>query len=240
MGLELSTISPQGLTPSKKASTHSSSISSSITSSSSLKAESPVISKKPRSPKCLLTVQFQWNGNASEVFLTGSFAKWATQFIMIETQKNQFEITLNLPPGEYEYKYIVDGEWKVDESRPVISNKKGEENNYLLVIDNNPLTDIHKKNSISTTISEKSFTQKPIKCPSVLTKGIRSAIEEKSYNENKPYAIISNAEMHTTLNHLRVKKAKDDKVICVSSAIRYRQKAVTICYYKPNRQIKKE
>ena len=128
MGLELSTISPQGLTPSKKASTHSSSISSSITSSSSLKAERPVISKKPRSPKCLLTVQFQWNGNASEVFLTGSFAKWATQFIMIETQKNQFEITLNLPPGEYEYKYIVDGEWKVDESRPVISNKKGEEN----------------------------------------------------------------------------------------------------------------
>lgn len=231
MGLSLSTIGPKSPTLPHKASTHSSSIS---TSSSSLKAESPIISKKPHCPKCLVTVQFQWNGRASEVFLTGSFAKWATQFIMIETQKNQFEITLNLPPGEYEYKFIVDGEWKVDESRPLIADKKGEENNYLLVVDNSDI--IHKKNNIS----ERTFTQKPIKCPSVLTKAIRSVIKEKSYNENKPYAIISNAEMHTALNHLQIKNAKDEKVLCVSSAIRYRQKEVTICYYKPNRQIKKE
>lgn len=240
MGLSLSTSSATESSIPTKGSGHSSSISSSITSSSSLKAESPVISKKPHSPKCLITVQFQWNGNANEVFLTGSFAKWSTQFIMIETQKNQFEISLNLPPGEYEYKYIVDGEWKVDDSRPLITNKKGEENNYLLVIDNNPLTlsDKHKKTSISN-ISESTFTQKPIKCPSVFTKSIRSVIKETIYNENKPYAIISNAEIHTTLNHLHTKQnVIGDKVLCVSSSIRYRQKEVTIRYYKPNRQIK--
>lgn len=76
---------------------------------------------------------------------------------MIETQQNHFEISLNLPQGEYEYKYIVDGESKVDKSRPLISNQKGEENNYLLVIDNNAFTLSDKKTSISI-ISESTFT----------------------------------------------------------------------------------
>ena len=157
MGQSLSSSSTTVSNLPHKASTHSSSISSSITSSSSLKAESPVIFKQPNSPKCLLTVQFHWNGKAKEVFLTGSFAKWSTQFIMIETQQNHFEISLNLPQGEYEYKYIVDGESKVDKSRPLISNKKGEENNYLLVIDNNAFTLSDKKTSVSN-ISESTFT----------------------------------------------------------------------------------
>lgn len=156
MGQSLSSSSTTVSNLPHKASTHSSSISSSITSSSSLKAESPVIFKQPNS-QCLLTVQFHWNGKAKEVFLTGSFAKWSTQFIMIETQQNHFEISLNLPQGEYEYKYIVDGESKVDKSRPLISNKKGEENNYLLVIDNNAFTLSDKKTSISI-ISESTFT----------------------------------------------------------------------------------
>ena len=156
MGQSLSSSSTTVSNLPHKASTHSSSISSSITSSSSLKAESPVIFKQPNS-QCLLTVQFHWNGKAKEVFLTGSFAKWSTQFIMIETQQNHFEISLNLPQGEYEYKYIVDGESKVDKSQPLISNKKGEENNYLLVIDNNAFTLSDKKTSISI-ISESTFT----------------------------------------------------------------------------------
>ena len=213
MGQSLSSSSTTVSNLPHKASTHSSSISSSITSSSSLKAESPVIFKQPNSPKCLLTVQFHWNGKAKEVFLTGSFAKWSTQFIMIETQQNHFEISLNLPQGEYEYKYIVDGESKVDKSRPLISNKKGEENNYLLVIDNNAFTLSDKKTSISN-ISESTFTKKPIKCPSMFTKTIRSVIKDKSCNENKPYSIINNLLLHTTLNHLQIQqKVNNDKII---------------------------
>lgn len=240
MGQSLSSSSTTVSNLPHKASTHSSSISSSITSSSSLKAESPVILKKPNSPKTLLTVQFQWNGNAKEVFLTGSFAKWSTHFIMIETQKNHFEISLNLPPGQYEYKYIVDGESKVDKSRPLISNKKGEENNYLLVIDNNAFTlSEQNKKSFITKISESTFTQKPIKCPSIFTMKIRSVKKDKSCNENKTYSMINNMELHTTLNHIQTQQnVKNDKIICVSSSIRYRHKEVTICYYKPNLQIK--
>ena len=240
MGQSLSSSSTTVSNLPHKASTHSSSISSSITSSSSLKAESPVILKKPNSPKTLLTVQFQWNGNAKEVFLTGSFAKWSTHFIMIETQKNHFKISLNLPPGQYEYKYIVDGESKVDTSRPLISNKKGEENNYLLVIDNNAFTlSEQNKNTSISKISESTFTQKPIKCPSIFTMKIRSVKKDKSCNENKTYSMINNMELHTTLNHIQTQQnVTNDKIICVSSSIRYRHKEVTICYYKPNLQIK--
>ena len=111
MGLTLSkTNSTQNsstkLPPSKNK--NSSSISSSITSPSSVQLESPVHNQKMHPLKTMETIEFQWAGKAKEVFLTGSFSKWSTQFVMFETQKGKFEITLNLPPGEYEYKYLVD------------------------------------------------------------------------------------------------------------------------------------
>lgn len=51
--------------------------------------------------------------------------------------------------------------------------------------------------------------------------------------------MINNMELHTTLNHIQTQQnVTNDKIICVSSSIRYRHKEVTICYYKPNLQIK--
>ncbi|GJP46218.1 hypothetical protein CLOM_g5526, partial [Closterium sp. NIES-68] len=43
-----------------------------------------------------------------------------------------------LPPGYHQYKFIVDGEWRHDESQPFMPDPLGNVNNWLLVRDSDP------------------------------------------------------------------------------------------------------
>lgn len=248
MGLTLSkTNSTQNsstkLPPSKNK--NSSSISSSITSSSSVQLESPVHNQKMHPPKTMETIEFQWAGKAKEVFLTGSFSKWSTQFVMFETQKGKFEITLNLLPGEYEYKYLVDGVWKVDDIRPVLTDNKGKEKNYLLVTSTNPL-EISKltfpkinKSKTAKSKEEKIYfdiniKSKPTKCPSSFNRDIINKKSNCFLNENMACMNFDNTHLYTTLNHFyRPEFVNNKRCIKLSSGLRVNQKFVTFCYYKP-------
>lgn len=69
-------------------------------------------------------IRFTWTGLASRsVFLAGSFNAWRAPIAMTSIQKNEksecstWECVLRLSVGEYRYKYVVDGEWVVDQSR---------------------------------------------------------------------------------------------------------------------------
>ncbi|MFT5126569.1 MAG: 1,4-alpha-glucan branching enzyme [Rhodothermales bacterium] len=54
----------------------------------------------------------------SQVFLTGSFNEWsATKKELKDSEDGLFTGYLFLKPGSYEYKFIVDGEWRVDSER---------------------------------------------------------------------------------------------------------------------------
>jgi hypothetical protein len=50
--------------------------------------------------------------NAREVKLVGDFTNWETTSIALEKNKNgTWQTTVELEPGEYSYRYLVDGEW---------------------------------------------------------------------------------------------------------------------------------
>jgi len=49
---------------------------------------------------------------AGKAFLAGDFTDW--QPVAMRKQKDMCSITLSLPPGTYQYKFIVDGEWILD------------------------------------------------------------------------------------------------------------------------------
>lgn len=51
----------------------------------------------------------QTHGGQS-VYVTGSFNSWQGKLAMQKNQ-NEFTLFLNIPPGKYYYKFIVDGEW---------------------------------------------------------------------------------------------------------------------------------
>jgi hypothetical protein len=72
--------------------------------------------------------------NAKEVILSGTFNNWNEKdFKMVKTG-NEWKLTLQLPAGIYEYKFIVDGEWITDpENNFKVPNPHQTYNSILLV-----------------------------------------------------------------------------------------------------------
>ncbi|KAL8161539.1 hypothetical protein V2J09_013028 [Rumex salicifolius] len=91
-----------------------------------------MITDSHKAVQLLRTTCVVWPNSASEVLLTGSFDGWATQRKMVKSSNGVFSLSLRLYPGRYEFKFIVDGVWKVDPLRPTINNN-GNENNQLII-----------------------------------------------------------------------------------------------------------
>ena len=52
---------------------------------------------------------------AKRVFVAGSFNEWDPKTTPLEERSaGRWETTLSLPPGRYEYKFVVDGQWTHD------------------------------------------------------------------------------------------------------------------------------
>lgn len=56
--------------------------------------------------------------NAKKVILTGSFNNWDEDDIEMMKVNGGWELRCDLPPGIYEYKFIVDGAWTDDPDNP--------------------------------------------------------------------------------------------------------------------------
>lgn len=54
-----------------------------------------------------------FNPDAAHVFVAGSFNHWEPRTLPMERDATgNWSVTLSLPPGEYHYRLIVDGEWR--------------------------------------------------------------------------------------------------------------------------------
>ncbi|KAL5553971.1 hypothetical protein UlMin_041372 [Ulmus minor] len=90
------------------------------------------IDEAHRALRLLRSTCIVWPNAASEVLLTGSFDGWISQRKMERSSKGVFSLCLQLYPGKYEIKFIVDGKWQVDPLRPIVKNN-GYENNLLVI-----------------------------------------------------------------------------------------------------------
>ncbi|KAG7266324.1 hypothetical protein CRUP_038475, partial [Coryphaenoides rupestris] len=75
---------------------------------------------------------FRWTGDGKEVFLSGSFNNWTNKIPLIRSQNN-FVAIVDLPEGEHQYKFYVDGQWTHDPTEPVVTNQLGTVNNLIQV-----------------------------------------------------------------------------------------------------------
>lgn len=67
--------------------------------------------------RATFAVRFRWQGSDAEsVYLAGSFNGWGLPVAMTRVA-DAWECVLRLDVGEYWYKFVVDGEWKVDKTR---------------------------------------------------------------------------------------------------------------------------
>lgn len=78
---------------------------------------------------------FKLNGyqNARKVILAGDFNNWnEEQFIMKRTEDG-WELPYVLAPGNYQYKFIVDGQWITDPANPHVASLQGHINSVISV-----------------------------------------------------------------------------------------------------------
>jgi 1,4-alpha-glucan branching enzyme len=72
---------------------------------------------------------------AREVFVAGDFNGWNTQSHRLKKSFNgKWQLGMNLTPGRYEYRFLVDGQWLNDQKcRDLSPNPYGSENCVLIV-----------------------------------------------------------------------------------------------------------
>ena len=77
--------------------------------------------------KSQVTFVFQPANGCQRVALVGSFNDWAPEACSMARQKDgSFRKKLSLQPGEYRYRFLVDGEWITDpQADSVVPNAFG-------------------------------------------------------------------------------------------------------------------
>ncbi|MCO5571900.1 hypothetical protein L7F22_025649 [Adiantum nelumboides] len=83
--------------------------------------------------RTLRTARIVWPNPGREVFLAGSYDGWASWKRMEKSSAGVFVTTIQLYPGQYQIKFIVDGVWTVDPNRPR-AWENGFENNVLTIV----------------------------------------------------------------------------------------------------------
>jgi hypothetical protein len=84
------------------------------------------------------SILFRLNGfpNAKNVILTGNFNAWNTGELFMEKVTGGWQIYYVLGPGNYEYKFIVDGKWITDPANPNTTGSGETQNSFLALKSN--------------------------------------------------------------------------------------------------------
>jgi len=73
---------------------------------------------------------------AKEVLLVGDFTSWQAKPLIMDRMKPRsrtFAAAVSLPPGTYQYKFIVDGEWMTDPNADSVPNDFGTQNSVVTI-----------------------------------------------------------------------------------------------------------
>lgn len=75
--------------------------------------------------------------DAKEVILMGDFNKWNSKKHSMQKDENgMWSKAVLIPPGNYEYKFLVDGKWKEDpQNDRICQNRFGTYNNVFSLIE---------------------------------------------------------------------------------------------------------
>lgn len=113
--------------------------------SGSNEASIPPVAAAPQRVTLIPTV-LQWTHGGRQVYVTGTFNNWAERIPMRESRAD-FTVCLNLPVGTFQYKFIVDNEWRFSPSQPLVQDAQGNVNNCITVLDEEVCALLHEGGS---------------------------------------------------------------------------------------------
>ena len=82
-----------------------------------------------------MTFQLKGFETAAEVNLAGDFNSWSRRSIKMIKNGNVWTGEVELEPGKYEYKFVVDGKWVTDPDNPKKSGYGAVQNSVIIVED---------------------------------------------------------------------------------------------------------
>uniref|UniRef100_A0A3B3QP49 5'-AMP-activated protein kinase subunit beta-1 n=1 Tax=Paramormyrops kingsleyae TaxID=1676925 RepID=A0A3B3QP49_9TELE len=169
-----------------------------------------------RGPTQARPTVFRWTGTGKEVFLSGSFNNWANK-IPLNKSQNNFVAIVDLPEGEHQYKFYVDGQWTHDPKEPVVTNHLGTVNNVIqvkktdfevfdaLMVDSQKCSDISELSSSPPgPYQQEAYVSKPeekFKSPPILPPHLLQVILNKDTGISCDPALLPEPN-HVMLNHL--------------------------------------
>ncbi|XP_044758741.1 5'-AMP-activated protein kinase subunit beta-1 [Coccinella septempunctata] len=184
---------------------------------------------------------FRWEGGGKDVYITGTFSEWKAIPMVKSHLGLDFVTIIDLPEGEHQYKFFVDGEWKNDPSNKTVEDPSGIKNNLISVkkSDFEVFEALDKDQEGSENDAQKEFSQeipanKPwekFNEPPVLPPHLLQVILNKDTPLSCEPTLLPEPN-HVMLNHLYALSIKDG-VMVLSATHRYRKKYVTTLLYKP-------
>ncbi|XP_068246980.1 5'-AMP-activated protein kinase subunit beta-1-like [Palaemon carinicauda] len=203
--------------------------------------------------KKMLPFVIKWAGGGQKVAIAGTFNEWQ-QIPMVKSEKD-FIAIVDLPEGHHEYKFYVDGEWKVSSDEASCDNNMGTKNNIITIKDQdfeefeNALLrdpndknktesskilqrekDEDKKDDFSQDIPEYQQLEK-IRGPPVLPPHLLQVILNKDTPISCEPTLLPEPN-HVMLNHMYALSIRDGMMV-LSTSHRYRKKCVTTLIYRP-------
>jgi len=73
----------------------------------------------------------EWSGEGSEVMVAGDFSDWQPR--PTENVDGKWKTTIDLQPGRYAFKWIVNGNWVTDDTLLTDTDQSGNRNNIVVV-----------------------------------------------------------------------------------------------------------
>lgn len=191
---------------------------------------------EPEKKPALPTV-FKWDGGGKQVFISGTFSEW--RILPMVRSHGDFVTIIDLPEGEHEYKFYVDGEWRHDPKIKNVENEVGSKNNLISVrqSDFEVFQALAKDSEERVSSSQTEYSQdipldKPWGTgPPVLPPHLLQVILNKDTPLSCEPTLLPEPN-HVMLNHLYALSIKDG-VMVLSATHRYRKKYVTTLLYKP-------
>uniref|UniRef100_A0A1L8E208 5'-AMP-activated protein kinase subunit beta-1 n=1 Tax=Nyssomyia neivai TaxID=330878 RepID=A0A1L8E208_9DIPT len=189
--------------------------------------------------KSALPTVFKWDGGGRQVYISGTFSDWQT--VPMVRSHGDFVTIIDLPEGEHQYKFLVDGEWKHDPKLKNIDNDVGNKNNLVSVRESDfeVFQALAKDSEEGGNNEQKEYTQeiptnKPwekVTGPPILPPHLLQVILNKDTPLSCEPTLLPEPN-HVMLNHLYALSIKDG-VMVLSATHRYRKKYVTTLLYKP-------
>lgn len=80
-------------------------------------------------------VDFTFSGvEANKVFVVGDFNKWNKTKHRMKRERSNWRLSVELPAGEYKFKYLADGNWFNDPAaHKYVENPYGGEDSVVIV-----------------------------------------------------------------------------------------------------------